>query len=43
MPGGSREAGLAAQERWLTMFGRNLAMDFELDPLTILVRTSCFH
>jgi hypothetical protein len=32
-----------AQERWLGLFGRSLASDFELDPLTVLVKTKCFH
>lgn len=32
-----------AQERWLTLFGRDLAQDFELDGFTLLVKTKCFH
>jgi hypothetical protein len=32
-----------AQDRWLGLFGRSLASDFELDPLTLLVKTKCFH
>jgi hypothetical protein len=32
-----------AQERWLGLFGRSLASEFELDPLTLLVKTKCFH
>jgi hypothetical protein len=37
--------GLAylAQDRWLGLFGRSLASDFELDPLSLLVKTKCFH
>jgi hypothetical protein len=31
-----------AQERWLKQFGRNLIEEFELDSMTVLVRTSCF-
>jgi hypothetical protein len=32
-----------AQEQWLGLFGRDLLRDFELDPLTLLVRTKCSH
>ncbi len=32
-----------AQDRWLGLFGHSLASDFELDPLTLLVKTKCFH
>ena len=32
-----------AQERWLGLFGRSLASDFELDPMSLLVKTRCFH
>jgi hypothetical protein len=32
-----------AQDRWLGLFGRSLASDFELDPLSLLVKTKCFH
>jgi len=31
----------AAQERWLALFGRNLMDEFEIDPFTILIRSSC--
>lgn len=31
----------AAQEQWLALFGRTLADDLELDPFTVLVRTTC--
>jgi hypothetical protein len=33
----------AAQARWLEFFTKNLADEFELDPMTILVRTNCFN
>jgi hypothetical protein len=37
-----REAlAYAAQEKWLSLFGQSLATAFELDPLTLKVRTSC--
>jgi hypothetical protein len=32
-----------AQERWLGLFGHDLLSDFQLDPLTILVKTKCFY
>jgi Domain of unknown function (DUF6647) len=32
-----------AQERWLGLFGRSLESEFELDPMTLLVRTKCQH
>jgi hypothetical protein len=31
----------AAQEQWLELFDHTLASEFELDPFTLLVRTSC--
>jgi hypothetical protein len=31
----------AAQERWLGLYDRSLASEFELDPFTLLVRTRC--
>ena len=38
----AREAvAYSAQERWLAMFGSDLDQAFELDPMTILVRTTC--
>jgi len=30
-----------AQDKWLGLFGRNLESEFQLDGLTLLVRTSC--
>jgi hypothetical protein len=30
-----------AQDRWLALSGRSLAMDFGLDPFSLLVRTTC--
>ena len=30
-----------AQEKWLAMFGRSLASEFDLDPITVKVTTSC--
>jgi hypothetical protein len=31
-----------AQAAWLELFGKNLADEFDLDPMTVLVRTNCF-
>lgn len=39
---GAREKlAYQAQARWLELFGKNLTDEFELDPMTILVRTNC--
>jgi len=32
-----------AQDRWLSLFGRNLIDEFKLDPMTVLVRTNCMN
>ena len=32
-----------AQDRWLGLFGRSLESDFELDPMTLLIKTKCLH
>jgi hypothetical protein len=32
-----------AQSRWLELFGMELADEFEIDAMTILVRTNCMH
>jgi hypothetical protein len=38
----AREAvAYAAQEKWLKLFGQSLATAFDLDPMTLKVRTSC--
>ena len=31
------------EERWLGMFGSDLLKEFELDPFTLLVRTTCLY
>jgi hypothetical protein len=31
----------AAQKQWLALFGRDLMREFEIDPMTLLVRTNC--
>jgi hypothetical protein len=40
-PAAREKLAFAAQERWLTIFGRSLGADFGIDPLTLLVRTEC--
>jgi hypothetical protein len=32
-----------AQERWLALFGRDLAQDFELDGFSLLAKIKCFY
>ena len=32
-----------AQERWLGLFGRSLAQDFEIDGFSLLVKTRCIY
>jgi hypothetical protein len=32
-----------AQERWLNLFGRDLSRDFEIDPFTRLLMTTCYY
>jgi hypothetical protein len=32
-----------AQDRWLGLSGRSLSSEFELDPLSLLVKTKCFR
>lgn len=33
----------AAQAKWLELFGRTLEEEFEIDGLTLLLRTRCLH
>lgn len=40
-PQAREKAAYAAQERWLARSGRTLQGEFEIDPMTLLVRTSC--
>ena len=32
-----------AQEKWLSLFGRDLLNEFEIDPFTLLVSSRCIH
>jgi len=40
-PAARERVAYQAQERWLNTYGKNLAVEFEIDPLTLLVTTSC--
>jgi Domain of unknown function (DUF6647) len=40
-PEAREKLAFAAQQQWLELFDRTLAGEFELDPFTLLVRTSC--
>jgi len=40
-PQARETAAYAAQEKWLGLFGHTLSEEFEIDGLTILVRTNC--
>jgi hypothetical protein len=40
-PAAREELAYAAQEKWLNLFGRSLASEFELDPFTVKARTVC--
>jgi hypothetical protein len=41
---GEREkVAYRAQLRWLELFEKTLAEEFDLDPMTLLVRTNCTH
>ena len=37
------ELAYRAQDRWLGLFGHDLATDFELDAFSLLVKTKCFY
>ena len=37
------ELAYTAQEKWLTLFGRRLENEFEVDPLTLAVSTRCIY
>jgi hypothetical protein len=41
---GAREKpAYRAQSRWLELFDKNIADEFDLDPMTVLVRTNCMR
>lgn len=42
-PAAREKLAYDAQEKWLGLFGHSLAIDFEIDPFTLLVSTSCIH
>jgi len=42
-PEAREKLAYAAQDQWLAGSGRNLIDEFELDALTVLLRTKCMH
>ena len=42
-PQASEELAYAAQDRWLGLFGTDLATDFDLDPFTVTVSVQCIY
>lgn len=42
-PQAREKLAYAAQNQWLARFGHNLMDEFELDPMTVLLRTKCMH
>ena len=40
-PGAREELAYAAQEKWLGLFGKSLLSEFEMDRMTLMVRTNC--
>ena len=39
----SEALAYAAQDKWLSLFGRDLATDFDIDGFTLLVRSRCYY
>jgi hypothetical protein len=42
-PGEREDMAYRAQEEWLGMFGTSLAAEFEIDAMTLMLRTSCAY
>ena len=42
-PQAREQLAYAAQQRWLSLFGRTLEDEFQLDPFTLLVTTRCMY
>jgi hypothetical protein len=40
-PGAREEFAYTVQEKWLSLFGRDLASEFQIDPFTLKVSTTC--
>jgi hypothetical protein len=40
-PGAQEKMAYAAQAQWLALFGKTLGEEFEIDALSLLVRTNC--
>jgi hypothetical protein len=41
-PQAREKSAYAAQEKWLSMYGLNLMDQFEINPMAVFVRSSCF-
>jgi hypothetical protein len=41
-PQAREKSAYAAQEKWLSMYGLNLMDEFEINPMAVFVRSSCF-
>ena len=39
--GAREELAYKVQEKWLSLFGRDLASEFQIDPFTLKVSTTC--
>lgn len=42
-PAAREKSAYAAQNAWLKLFGSDLEQQFQIDPMTALVRTKCMH
>jgi hypothetical protein len=40
-PAAREELAYEAQEKWLNLFGQSLLAAFEIDPMTLKLRTAC--
>jgi hypothetical protein len=40
-PAAREKLAFAVQAQWLSLFGQSLESEFSIDPMTLLVRTSC--
>lgn len=41
-PAAREKLAYSAQEKWLGLFGRDLKSEFEIDPMTLKVSTTCW-
>jgi hypothetical protein len=40
-PAAREQLAYAAQEKWLALFGQSLESEFDIDPFTLKVSTTC--